>query len=1017
MEKITKFALEYNRVTILVLIFGIFLGLWAAYKMPRQEDPTVTIRVAQINAYFPGMNTELMEDLISKPIERKLREIPEIEDINTTVNTGHVLIQPKLYDRYFDLDPIWQDLRNKMEEIQKELPVGTQGPFVNDDFGRVAVATVAIYSDEYSIKTLFDTAQKIKDNLTDIKGLSKIELYGKQDEQIYLEFNISKLSNLGLTPGNIVNSLTSQNIISSSGSIDVNGRKLQLEVSGRFTTLDEIKNLSITSPKNNLPIYLRDIVEVKREFISPPVRPIYFNNKQSILLSFSMLEQYNIEAFGKELTDRLAIIETQLPIGMGLNYATYQPDLVTKSVKDTVMNLIQTVIVVLIVVIIFLGFRNGIIVGMIVPITIMFSLVIMEIFAIDLQNMSIAAIIIALGLLVDDGIIITEDIATKTKAGMKIKKASIESVKDLAYPSLISSLTTMLAFLPLAMSENVTGEYLSSLSYVIVIALFVSWFLSIYAVPMLCTYCIKTNNKTSKLDIADIFTNKLKSSYCATLENLLKFPKMFLAVMLIFLILAGYSLQFIPKQMLPYSDRNQFLIYIDLPAGSNVESTQESTQILTQWLANSDLNPEIESNIAYIGFGGPRFVLSLSPPDAKDNVAFVIVNTKTSEQVKTLIDRTNIFINDNMPNVSARAKQMWMGGQEIGLLEYRVTGQDSSILYNIARQIEEVIKTYPGAIGIVNDWQNPISTFQIIIDQDRAQRANVSSKSVADSLNAYLDGHNVGNYYDEDNAIPIIFRGDDARNNLSAVRTIPIFTNDGKTVPLNQIADFKANVNLSLMKRRNQERNITVSVKHDSLQATEFHKILLPKIAEINLPKGYEISFGGELESSQNANSALFANLPYAIIGMAILIVLQFNSFRRTAIILLTIPLVLIGTVLGLWLGKAFFSFTAILGMFSLAGIVINNGIILIDKADIDYKSCNNYKTAISNACIARLRPILITTLTTIIGLIPMTLFGGAMWYPMAVVIMSGLFVGTVLTLGVVPILYVLFNAKNKPNE
>ncbi|MBT4989204.1 MAG: efflux RND transporter permease subunit [Rickettsiales bacterium] len=1010
MEKITKFALKNNRVTILFLIVGIMLGTWSALNMPRQEDPTVTIRVAQINAYFPGMSTELTEDLIAKPLERKLREISEIEDINTIVTTGHVLLQPKLYDRYFDLDPIWQDLRNKMDEVKSELPQGTTGPFVNDDFGRVAAATVAIYGDDFTIKTLYDTARDIKDHITNLNGLSKIELYGEQKEQIYLEFNIATLSNYGLQPNNIVNSLTSQNIITSSGSIEVNGKKLQLEVSGRFTSLDEINNLSITSPKDNLPVYLRDIAKVKREFISPPTRPVYYNNHPAIILSFSMLEQYNIEQFGKDLSKKIESISESLPVGLEVDFATYQPDLVTKSVKDTIINLLETVLVVLVIVIAFLGIRNGFIVGMIVPITIMLTLIIMELVSIDLQNMSIAAIIIALGLLVDDAIIITEDIASRAQTGTPINKAIIETIRSLAYPSLISSLTTMLAFMPLAMSQNVTGEYLSSLSYVIVIALFISWFLSIYAVPVLCSYFIKPNTSTAKPDAADVLTTQLKSSYRKVLKLLLRFPFCFLSIMITLLLISAYSLKFIPKQMLPYSDRNQYLVYVDLPAGSSVEATKKSTRILTEWLENKTINPEITSNVAYIGFGGPRFVLSLSPPDAKDNVAFVIVNTESGDQVANLIDRTNRFINDNIPEVSARAKQMWMGGQEIGLLEYRVTGTDGQTLYHIAGEIEKIIKSHKGAIGVVNDWQNPISTFKIIIDQNRAQRANVSSKSVAQSLNSYLDGYDIGNYYDGDDAIPIILRGDDNRNRISELRTLPVFTNDGKTVPLIQIADFRADVNLSMVKRRNQERNITVSVKHQTLQATEFHEQLLPEIKTIKLPEGYKISFGGELESSANANKSLFANLPYAIIGMAILIILQFNSFRRTIIILLTIPLVLIGAVFGLWIGNAFLSFTAILGMFSLAGIVINNGIILIDKADIGCREGTDVTTAMTNACIVRLRPILITSLTTIIGLIPMTLFGGDMWYPMAIVIMAGLFVGTVLTLGVVPVLYVLFN-------
>ena len=1024
MEKITKFALEYNRVTALVLIFGVLIGISALLTMPRQEDPTVTIRAAQINTYFPGMSTELMENLIAAPIERKLREIPEIKDLNTTVRTGHVLIQPNLYDRYFDLEPIWQKVRNKMEEIQTELPSGTQGPIVNDDFGRVAAATLAIYSNDFDLNDIYKVAKIIQDQLYGIDGLSKIELYGKQDEQIYLEFNIAQLSNYGLKPQNIISSLQNQNVVSSSGSIEANGRKLQLEVSGRFKTIDEIENLTITNPNTNLPLYLKDIVSVKRNLINPPVRPVFFKNQPAIILSFSMVEQFIIEVFGEELKQKIHNIAKDFPAGINIEFATYQPELVKKSVQNTITNLVQTVCVVLFVVICFLGIKNGLIVGAIIPLTIMFTLIVMELLAIDLQTMSIAAIIIALGLLVDDGIIITEDIATRSDSGEPIKKAAFKTVSSLAVPSLISSLTTMLAFLPLALSENLTGEYLSSLSYVIVIALLISWFLSIYAVPVLCVKFIKRQNKEQQLKSIDKITEILKTNYQFVLNYILKCPRIFMMIMISLLIISIYCLKFLPKQMLPYSDRNQFLIYLDLPAGTNIIETEATALKLGKWLNDKEINPEIVSNVTYIGFGGPRFVLSLSPPDAKSNVAFIIVNTKTSKNIKDLIKKTNHFMNDYLPNASGRAKQMWMGGQEIGLIEYKVKGKDDKVLYEIANEIEKIIKAYPGAVGIVNDWQNPIATFEIIIDQNRAQRANVSSKSVSESLNSYLDGTKISNFYDEDIAIPIIIRGDMQRNRIGELRTVPVFTNDGKTIPLNQIADFKGDINNSVIKRINQERTITISAKHDFLQASGFHKELLKEINNIHLPEGYRIDFGGEVEGSSKANAALFANLPFAIICMAILIVLQFNSFRRTAIIMLTIPLVIIGTVFGLWIGNAFLSFTAILGMFSLAGIVINNGIILIDKADAELKEGKTSIESIQIAANARLRPILITTLTTIIGLIPMALFGGDMWYPMAIVIMFGLFIGTILTLGVVPVLYVLLvgnntnlNHKNKTDE
>lgn len=1012
MESITKSALTNSRFTILAILTGIFLGIWFLITMPRQEDPTITIRVAQVNAYFPGMPTNLMEDLIAKPLERKLREIPEVEDINTTITQGHVLLQPKLHDRYFDLDPIWQDMRNKMEEAQNSLPQGTQGPFVNDDFGRVAVATVAITGRGFTMRELHNEALDLQDKLSTISGISKIELYGNQDERIYLHFDIASLGNYGIAPEQVTAALSAQNIILSGGTIEVNGRNVQIEPSGRFLDLEEIRNVRITTPETGLPVYLRDIAKVTRSYVYPANKPAYFNNKPAIVLSFSMVAQFNIDKFGEILTQRLDELKQDLPLGLDIEYATYQPKLVKKSVGSAVSNLMQTIAVVLLVVMTFLGIRNGLIVGTIVPLTIMFTLIFMDLLAIDLQNMSIAAIIIALGLLVDNAIVVAEDIEIRTKSGVNIREASILTVKSLAIPILTSSLTTMLAFMPLALSENATGEYLSSLSYVLVIALGTSWFLSITITPAMCCWFTKKERHNSQKNVSftDILIYKIQLYYKSALNTLIKHPYSFLATMVILFFISVYMLKFIPRQMLPYSDRNQYLVYVDLPAGSSSEHTKEVTRRLTSWLENKEINPEIESNIAYIGFGGPRFVLSLSPPNAKDNVAFVIVNTKSAKEIEKLIVRTSEFANNEMPEASVKVKQMWMGGQEIGLLEYRISGPDTETLYKLAGKLEKTFHAKEGAIGISNDWQNPVVTLQVNIDQNRAQRANVSSKSVANSLSSYFDGYTVTDFQDGEYSIPIVLRGTESRNRLSELRTLPVFTNDGKIVPLIQIANIRSKPNLSTIKRYNQERTITISLKHAYLQAQDFHKLILPEIQKLKLPEHYRLEFGGELESSKKANKSLFANFPYALIGMALLIITQFNSFRRTLIIMLTIPLVAIGAVAGLWLGNAFFSFTAILGMLSLAGIVINNGIILIDKADIECGKGLDVKTAIMNAAETRLRPILMTTLTTILGLIPMALFGGAMWYPMAIVIMAGLFTGTVLTLGFVPILYIMLN-------
>ncbi|KAG1649541.1 Multidrug resistance protein MdtC [Nymphon striatum] len=957
--------------------------------MPSQEDPEITIRNAQVTAYFPGMPTDQIENLIAKPLEKKIKEIPEVKEIKTMVRSGEVIIQPKVYDTYFDLDPIWQNLRNQMNDVESSLPEGTQGPFVNDDFGRVSVATVALTGDGYTMKEMREVAFHLQDTISAMGSVSKVSIMGVQNERIYIHINAARLSQYGFAFSDLLNQLTDQNVVLPGGSINADGRIIAIDPSGNLKSIEEIKNIQVKAPDSQQVVYLQDIAEVRRDYIDPSEYAAFYNDKSAVVLAVSMVPRYNIEDFGIEITARVDELQKELPAGLVLDYATYQPALVTKSVDAAVNNLYQTVAVVLVVVIAFLGLRTGMIVSAIVPLTILMSFIIMNIWGIDLQRMSIAAIIIALGLLVDNGIVVAEDMRTRMDSGEDKKQAAMLAAKSLGVPLLTSSLTTILAFMPLMLADDTSGEYLRSLSQVIIVALLSSWFLAMYATPTLCYWFL--GDKKEKA------------------TSFLSMRVGFVVLMVALLVVSVFGLSIIPKQMMPYSDRNQFLVYLDLPAGTHINETERVTRRLTGWLADDTKNPKVESAVAYIGYGGPRFFLALSPPDPADNVAFLVVNTKTTQDVVSVMRKVDRYILENLPEASGRSKRMSLGAGEIGLVEYRIIGHDVTTLYRLGRNIEEKMRAVQGSVGITNDWGEPVIRTRVNIDQDRARRAGVTSKSIATSLSSYFDGKAVSDYREGDKTIPIVVRGDATRDDWSELRVLPIMSDSGEAIPLIQVADFEGYIAPGKFSRLNQERTLTISGKHSTKQATDFHTEVWPFIEGLDLPEGYRIEIGGEVESSANGNSALAANLPFALIGIIILLVLQFNSFRRPAIIMLTIPLVVIGAVMGLMVSNAFFSFTALLGIYSLVGIIVNNGIVLIDRIDIERDNGKTIQASIIDACLARMRPILMTTLTTILGLVPMALFGGAMWFPMAVVIMGGLAVGSILTLGFVPVLYSLF--------
>lgn len=1005
MERITEFAIKNSRMTVLLILFLIVGGFFSFFTIPSREDPSIVIREAQITAFYPGLSSQQMEDLVAIPIERALKQIPEIEDIETTVKTGYVLVQPKVYDRYFHLEPIWQDVRNKIDDLKPKLPQETVGPFVNDDYGRVSEITISLTGDGFNLAELREIGFDLRDSMGQLETVARVDIYGVQDETVFLDFNGIRLAHYGITPNDIINTIRSQNVILPSGTVIADGLRIAIQPSGEFKSLEEIRNIKIPLPSSGQSVYLRDIVEVSRAYVDPPRNPVYFGGKQTVVLALSMVSGKNIDLFEKDVTTFVDKIKLSLPLGLNLDYATYQPTLVKESVASAVSNLKQAIFIVLFVVILFLGMKTGLIVGTIVPLTILMTVIIMSVIHIDLQRMSIAAIIISLGLLVDNAIVIAEDIRRRMDEGASKKEAALAAPSSLGIPLLSSSLTTIFAFMPLIWADNVTGEFVRSLGQVIIITLLSSWFLSMYVTPTLC-YWFLPEKEAPKKPTKGFDWYK---AYATILKKLLTQKALVMGSMTILLILSVFGLRFITAQMMPPSDRNQFLVYLDLPAGTDITETVKSTKHLLDWYGDIEANPEVTSTVAYVGAGGPRFFLSLSPVNPDTNTAFIVVNTKLAQDTKKLVDRTNLKIAKELPEVSGRAKQMWLGPTEIGMLEYRISGSDWVTLFKLADRLESQLRTFNNMVTVSNDWQNPVIRLLMNVDQLGARRVGITSEALANALRTYFDGIQITNYREGDKSIPVILRGENDVNNIDRLRTLPILSQDQQVIPLIQFTDMLASIVPEKIMRFNQVRTITVSAKHQEMQASELHHKMLPFIESFPLPPDYKIEFGGEIEGSQRANTALFKFMPFALLAIALILVWQFNSIRRAAIIMLTIPLVLIGAVLGLLATGAFLSFNAILGIFSLAGIIVNNGIVLIDRIDSERESGLSIENALISACVVRLRPIIMTTITTILGLLPMVFFGGDLWFGMAIVMIFGLALGTVLTLGVVPILYSVF--------
>ena len=1009
---ITQVAFTYRKSVFLIIAVLLINGLFAYFTLPSQEDPTITIREAIVSTSFPGMAPDRIEQLITKKLEEEIRKIPQVKEIKSSSATGISIIHVKIYDRYFNLDDIWQNLRNKVTAAHSKMPSGTHTPFVNDEFGDVSVVTLALTADGFDLGEMYDIAQHIRDTLYGVEGTKKIEILGRQEERIFLEASNAKLAQLGISPQSLINELQKQNIVRSGGQINTGAISFIVEPSGNFNNLSEIGNTYISIPNTEDFIALKDVVTLRRDFIDPPDKTAYLNGQSAIFFAISMLPENNLLEYAPRVLDKINEVESSLPIGYSLEIATYQADQVAKTINGVSVNVLQTLAIVLVVVILFLGLRTGLIVGAIVPFVMLATLSIMQFSDMKLERMSLATLIISLGLLVDNGIVIAEDFKRRLEDGVDRYNAMLQGSKELAVPLLSSSVTTVLFFLPLMLAEHVAGEYTRSISLVILITLLTSWILALCVTPLLCYFFIilPKDKAPANKESSSEESSKFYRYYETFLHWLLKHKALFMTAMLALFIGSVLSMKYVAKQFFPDSDRTQILVNIDLPNGTSSTETNRQMKDIFTWLEDDTRFDFIESYSAYVGFSGPRFVMSLNPEDPAQNKGFMVLNVKDETDISATVLRLDEQIEHDFPNVSARVKKMFLGPSDSSTIKIQVKGPDKEVIYKKAQQIMAVLHNVPNTLDIRTDWENLITKIDVQIDQHRAKRSGLTSEEIAQALDAYFSGSKITEFREGDNIIPVVLRAEQAeRQSLDRLRTLNIYSNKtGQTVPLFQVANLAPYNQFSIIHHEDLFRTISIQARNTDMAAEDLKLIIDEQIQAlaVDLPINHSIEYDGVIKESRAAQKALGASMPIVLGLILILLVAQFNSFRQAAVITLTIPLSFIGAVLGLFLMQAPFGFMVTLGLYSLAGIIINNAIVLIDRIKIETASGKSDYQAVVDACLTRLRPIAMTTITTIMGLLPLIIGKDPLFYGMANVIAFGLGIGTILTLAVVPALY-----------
>lgn len=1008
MTGIAMSALSRPRFTLLAVLSLVLAGLWLALDFPSTEEPPVTIRTATVLSFVPGADVERVEQLVARPTEEAVRGLPEVKRVETSVRPGlaftYVELKPTVTPA--KLPDVWQRLRSRMGDLRASLPEGTVGPLVDDEFGRVAVLTVGLTGPGYSAGEVREQARRLRDDLLKLPGVERVSLHGVRDEQVQIVLDMAALAVQGLSPAAVAQAVAKRNVIASAGFVQLGGAELSLKVSGDAARPEVLRTTPIAlAGGGSAP--LGQLARIERVPQDPPLTGAFVDGQPAAVIAVSMDPGLNVISFAGRLRAEVQRLEQALPAGMALVPITDQAQIVTKQLKQVGQVFVETTAIVMAVVVLFLGLRTGLIVGAIVPTTVLGTLAIMKLLGIDLHIISIGAIIIALGLFVDNAIVVAEDMERRLALGEPREQAAAEAGRTMFVPLLVSSLAIILTFMPLVLSSTETGEYLRSLGLVMAIALLLSLLLAVTFTPLLCQRFARHHAELSRTAKA---VEALTGWYRGKVRWVLGHKALYIGAMVALLVGAGLLFSSVPSELMPASERRQLQMGIELAPDASTTQTLATAASISRALADREAFPEIASHAVYMGDGGPRFILALNPPTPAAHRAYAVLTLAPEVTHAAAVERLRRRLAERFPDVRFEPKRFSMGSSDSGTAVFRLTSRDGQSHRAAAEKLLAALQAEPGIGDVSSDAERHILQVDVQVDQVKAQAAGVSSADIAKSLELMLAGSPVTQFREGDTVLPVVLRGDgQLRQSVERLAVLPVMKADGSgSVPLGQVAALQLAPQPSVIQRYNQERAVTVQAKHPQLTAQGLADRVEPLLAEIRAG-GVQVELGGEIKENASANEAIAQLLPACVVAMFLLFVWQFESIRKSLIVLASIPFVAIGSALALKASGTTLTFVGTLGLLALAGIIVNNAVLLLDAIEEGRRHGMPAAEAIEDAGAKRLRPIVMTKMVCILGLLPLWLFGGVVWTSLAVVMMGGLALGTLITLGLIPALYAAF--------
>ncbi|QCA06699.1 efflux RND transporter permease subunit [Pantoea vagans] len=1008
------------RIWMVILLLGVG-GIYALLNIGRLEDPLFTIKSAVIVTHYPGASAQQVEEEVTLPLENALQRLPSLDNVTSISGNGLSQITVNIHTRYLadQLPQIWDELRRRVGDAARQFPPGVQAPLVNDDFGDVYGYFFVIHGKDFTNSELRNYADQLRRDLVLVPGVAKVAVAGVEQEEVRIALSASKMTAYGMTPQRVADLLNRNNSVASAGTLRVDSESIRFHPTGELKTLDDLANLPILpagSPQN---VHLRDIATLTRGVTDNPANIYFADGEAALAIGISFAPGVNVIDVGDALSARITHYQQDTPAGISLKVFYNQAHEVKQSVDGFILNFLMALAIVVGTLLLFMGLRSGMVIAASLALNVLGTLLIMYLFKLELQRVSLGALIISLSMLVDNAIVVVEGVKIDHQRGHPLQQAISRMVRRTALPLLGATVIAILAFAPIGLSQDSTGEYCKSLFQVLLISLMLSWVTALTLTPVFINWSEKRRGaaKPAKTDISDPYQGIVFRLYRQTLSGLLRFRLITLTAMVALLALSLYGFTLVKQNFFPSSSTPVFFTDLWLPYGTDIHYTADTAAEIARFI-NQD--PDVAATVTTVGQGALRFTLTYDAARQYSNFAQIMVRVKDGRQLDALALKTENYIQQNFPQVNQRIKRIQFGSASDSAIALRVTGPDPEVLRHIGSQLDAIFLADGSTFPVRNDWQERSKVIRPVYSALRGQELGIDKRDIDQALRMNFSGDAVGIFRDGSRLMPVmLYPADEERQSVDHIENIQLWSAALQHfVPLsNVISDFRLEWENPLIMRRDRTRVLTVQTDPDpasGLTSAQVVARVQPQIDQLKLPAGYRLEWGGELESSREAQSGLLSSLPAGFLAMFIITVLMFNSLRDAVAIWITVPLAMIGVTCGFLITGIPFGFMALIGLLSLSGMLLRNGIVLIEEIRL-FRQEKPLQLAIIDAATSRLRPILLTAFTTVLGLLP--LLRDVFFQSMAVVIIFGLGFATVLTLLVLPVIYRCFHGREAHGE